>query len=271
LLPASNPDAHGYAGRAACDPTALAFRFLVAVDVEGFSRRPAAEQAKAQNDLEYAMSVAARWANLDRPSWYRQPRGDGELAVLPPDANGLTLVADFPRCLVSTLDEVNRSTARGSRLRVRLAIHHGAVFPGGPFGPVGTAPVVVARLVDAQVLRQALSRNDDVDIALMVSATVYDEVISSEFHNLNPGTFCRTTFNVKGARIVGYLAQHCLGTLDPSIPAEPSQKSAVTIPGPGLAVGPRGNRRRRRPPILAESDLAGPYIQHQALGDPSST
>src|SRR5690242_11855397 len=115
LLPASNPDARGHAGRAAWEPTALAFRFLVAVDVEGFSRRPAAEQAKAQNDLEYAMSVAARWANLDRPSWYRQPRGDGELAVLPPDANGLTLVADFPRCLVSTLNEVNRSTAPGSR------------------------------------------------------------------------------------------------------------------------------------------------------------
>jgi hypothetical protein len=266
VLPASNPDAHGHAGRAECDSAAQAFRFLVAVDVEGFSRRPAAQQAKAQNDLEYAMSMAARWANLDRPSWYRQPRGDGELAVLPPDANGLTLVADFPRCLVCALNEVNRSAVPGTRLRVRLAIHHGAIVPGGPFGPVGAAPVVVSRLVDAPVLRHVLRQNGGVDIALMVSATVYDEVISSEFHNLNPEMFCRTIFNVKGSKFVGYIAQRCLDT---GTPAESGQKAAVAIPGPGLAVGPRGNRRRRRPPpILADSDVTGPLIQQQALGDP---
>lgn len=266
MPPASNPDAHGYAGS-----TALAFRFLVAVDVEGFSRRPAAEQAKAQDDLEYAMSVAARWANLDRPSWYRQPRGDGELAVLPPDVDGLTLVADFPRCLANALSEVNRSADRGSRLRVRLAIHHGAVFPGGPFGPVGTAPVIVSRLVDAQVLRQALSQHDDVDVALMVSATVYEEVISSQFHNLNPEMFCRTIFNVKGSRIVGYLAQRCPGSLNPSTPAESDQKAAVAIPRPALAAVPRSNRRRRRPPILAENDLTTTVIQQNALANPKHT
>lgn len=266
---ASNPDAHGYARSATCDHTALAFRFLVAVDVEGFSRRPAAEQAKAQDNLEYAMSVAAKWANLDRPSWYRQPRGDGELAVLPQDVNGLTLVADFPRCLANALSEVNRSADRESRLRVRLAIHHGAIFPG-LFGPVGTAPVIVSRLVDAQLLRQTLSQHGDVDVALMVSATVYDEVISSQFHDLNPEMFCRATFNVKGSRIVGYLAQRCPGSPDPGTPAKSGQKTAVPISGPALAAGPRSNRRRQRPPILAESDLATPVIQQNALADPGN-
>jgi len=266
---ALNPDAQGYARSETCDHTALAFRFLVAVDVEGFSRRAAAEQVKAQDNLEYAMSVAAKWANLNRPSWYRQPRGDGELAVLPQDINGLTLVADFPRCLANTLREVNRSTDRGSRLRVRLAIHHGAIFPG-PFGPVGTAPIIVSRLVDAQVLRQTLSQHGEVDVALIVSATVYDEVISSQFHDLNPEMFCRTSFNVKGSRIVGYLAQHGPGPLDPGTPAGSVQKTAVPISGSALAAGPRGNRRRRRPPILAESDLATPVIQQNSLADPGN-
>ncbi|MGH3418367.1 MAG: hypothetical protein ACRDOD_02020 [Streptosporangiaceae bacterium] len=268
MLTASNPDALGYAGRAGCDPADLAFRFLVAVDVEGFSRRPAAEQAKAQDDLEHAMAVATTRAGLDRRGWYRQPRGDGELAVLSPDVNGLTLVADYPRCLAKALNELNASVNRGSRLRVRLAIHHGAIFPGGPFGPVGMAPVIVSRLVDAQVLRQALSQHGDADVALMVSATVYDEIISSEFHNLNPEMFCRTIFNVKGSRIVGYLAQRCPGSPDPGIAPEASQKASVAVPVPTLVAGNRSSRRRRRPPVLAESDLATPAIQPHALADP---
>lgn len=38
----------------------LAFRFLVAVDVAGFSQRHAAEQARAQDDLEMAITQAAK-------------------------------------------------------------------------------------------------------------------------------------------------------------------------------------------------------------------
>jgi class 3 adenylate cyclase len=150
----------------------VTFRFLTAVDVEGFSRRSAAEQAKIQDDLEHAMSEAATSADLDRRRWYRQPCGDGELAVLPPVINCLSLVADYPRRLALMLAEINRSAEPGSRLRVRMAIHHGTVSPGR-FGPVGRAPIVVARLVDAQVLRQQLRQRNDLDIALIVSAAVY--------------------------------------------------------------------------------------------------
>jgi len=114
----------------------LSLRFLVAIDIEGFSERSVAAQAKIQDDLEQAMSQAAASVGLDRKFWYHQPRGDGELAVLPADTNGLSLVADYPRSLASVLAETNRSADRGSRLRVRMAIHHGAVYPGR-FGHVG--------------------------------------------------------------------------------------------------------------------------------------
>ena len=70
------------------DLESLAFRFLVAVDVAGFSQRSVAEQARAQDDLEIAMTQAAASVGLERERWYRQPRGDGELAVLPQGVNG---------------------------------------------------------------------------------------------------------------------------------------------------------------------------------------
>lgn len=201
----------------ALDLGSLAFRFLVAIDVEGFSQRYAAEQARVQDDLENAMTQAAARAGLDRELWYRQPRGDGELAVLPQGVNGLSLVADYPRKLASAVAEANLPGNGGSRLRVRLAIHHGAVIPGR-FGPVGPALVVVSRLVDAETVRQQLRQRGDLDIALIVSATVYDEVIQSRLHDLNPGAFRRAIIRAKGVSYVGYLYQDIFVTPDSVIP-----------------------------------------------------
>src|SRR5580704_6883593 len=162
------------------------------------------QQARIQDDLERAMAEAAASAGLDRAFWYRQPRGDGELAVLPVDANGVSLVADYPRSFASALAELNRSTSRDSRLRVRMAIHHGTVYPGR-FGPVGKGPITVARLVDAAVLKQALRQRTDVDIALIVSDAVYSEIVQSRFHELDPKLFHRTNVRVKGNSYIGYL------------------------------------------------------------------
>ena len=85
-----------------------------------------------------------------------------------------------------------------------MAIHHGAVAPGR-FGPVGDAPILVSRLADAEILRQMLKQRNELDIALAVSATVYDEVIRSRFHDLSPEMFCRANIRAKGACYVGYV------------------------------------------------------------------
>jgi len=195
----------------------LAFRFLVAVDVAGFSQRYAAEQARLQDDLESAMTLAAASVGLDRQRWYRQPGGDGELAVLPEGVDGLALVADYPRELASRVADVNHANC-GSRLRIRLAIHHGAIAPGR-FGPVGTALVAISRLVDAEVVRQQLRQRSDLDTVLIVSSAVYDEVIQSRLCNLNPEAFRRVTIRAKGISQIGYLYREDLGAKDFVVPA----------------------------------------------------
>jgi hypothetical protein len=190
------------------DVKRLEFRFLVAIDVEGFSQRGAAEQAQAQDDLERAVARAALEAGLGRQRWYRQPSGDGELAVLPGGTDGLSLVSDYPRRLAGTVAAVNRDRASGPRLRVRMAIHHGAVAPGRfGYGPVGNAPTVISRLLDAEIVRQQLRQHSNLDIALVVSATVYDEVIQSRLHGLHPEAFHRTIVRAKGKSYIGYVYQ----------------------------------------------------------------
>jgi hypothetical protein len=201
----------------------LAFRFLVAIDVEGFSKLHAAQQATVQNHLERAMAQAAMKAGLDRGRWYRQPRGDGELAVLPAGVNGLSLVADYPRKLASAVAACNQAGRDGPRMRLRLAIHHGAVAPG-QFGPVGGAPVEISRLVDAETVRQHLRQRPEADIAPIVSATVYKEVIQSRLRGLNPEHFCRMAMRAKGVAYVGYLYQDSLASRDRVVSA-PRQES----------------------------------------------
>jgi hypothetical protein len=187
----------------------LAFRFLAAIDVEGFSQRHTAEQAQTQDNLEHAMRKAAADAGLDLKRWYRQPRGDGELDVLPEGADGLSLVADYPRMLATAVAAVNQAGKNRSRLRVRMAIHHGAVAPGR-FGPVGAAPIAISRLVDSEIVRQQLRQRGDLDIALIVSATVYDEVVQSRLRDLHPEAFRRAIIRAKGITYIGYLCQDIL-------------------------------------------------------------
>ena len=98
-----------------------------------------------------------------------------------------------------------------------MAIHHGAVAPGC-FGPVGAAPVVISRLVDGEVVRQQLRQRSDLDIALIVSATVYSEVIQSRMHDLNPDAFRRTIIRAKGIAYAGYLFQGTFISRDYVIP-----------------------------------------------------
>lgn len=201
----------------AVDFRGLTFRFLVAVDIEGFSQRYAAEQARTQNNLELAMTQAATSAGLERRRWYRQASGDGELAVMPQGVDGLSLVANYPRLLASAVANVNQAN-QGPRMRLRLAIHHGAMMPG-PLGPVGTALVAISRLVDAEVTRQQLRQRTDLDIALIVSATVYNEVVLSRLHNLDPDAFRRVIVRAKGITYLGYLCQTNLGMPGPDVSA----------------------------------------------------
>jgi len=178
----------------------LVYRLVVAVDVEGYSKLDALDQSLVQTRLGEVLDTAARNAGLDRGRWYRQVRGDGELAVLPADVDAAWVIAHFTEQLDRALRELRGS---GTPLRVRLAMHCGALT-AGRFGLVGHAPIVTCRLLDSRAARRALAAGDG-DLVLVISERLFDDVVRTRFHELDPSRFRATRFSVKGSGYAGYL------------------------------------------------------------------
>ncbi|MCW2947359.1 MAG: hypothetical protein JWR24_4076 [Actinoallomurus sp.] len=182
----------------------LMYRLVLAVDVEKYSARDAREQLRAQTDLRHILSLAAQNVGLDRSLWYEQVSGDGELVVLPEDVDVSVVVGDFTHQIEKILGEFNRQRTAGARLRLRVALHHGTLTPG-PFGPAGDAPIVVSRLLDAKAVRRVLADQQDRDVALIVSQTLYQDVVRTGFCSLHPDEFRSVRVNAKGVVYHGFV------------------------------------------------------------------
>jgi hypothetical protein len=198
----------------------LSYHFLTAVDVEGFSRLSAQEQVGVQADLALVLDTAAARAGLDRGSWYRQPSGDGELAVLPQDADTVRVVGDYPRELHRALAESNARPEAVARLRIRMTLHHGTLVPG-TFGPAGQAPILVTRLLNCDELRRELSRTAGLDLVYAVSASLYADVVRTRLAGVDPAEFRPMEFVAKGVPFTGYVHRGRTGSPPPRMLVEP--------------------------------------------------
>lgn len=181
----------------------LVYGLIFVVDIENFSRLDTFDQSIAQAHLSKVLDLAARRACLDRKKWHRQPRGDGELAVLPPDTDVAWAVADFTHQIIVELESSSRPG-----LRLRISMHHGTLM-AGDFGPVGEAPIIACRLLDARATRRALSAEISCDAVVVVSGQLYRDVVTTRFYGLQPERFRPMQVSTKGKTYAGYI---CVGS-----------------------------------------------------------
>lgn len=212
------------------DNNRLMYRLVLAVDVEKYSVRDVREQLRAQTELQRILRAAAKDAGLDQRDWYEQVSGDGELVVLPEDADIPAVVGDFTASLEAVLDEVNRGG--GTPLRIRVAMHHGTLTPG-PFGPAGDAPIVVSRLLDARPLRRLLADERDRDLALIVSQSLYQDVVRTGFCSLDPAEFQPVRVNAKGILYHGFVRRPEAVPAAPAAMRPAGERSVALIALPG--------------------------------------
>jgi hypothetical protein len=182
----------------------LVYRLVVAVDIESYSKLNTLEQYEVQGDLGDLLDKAATRAELDRETWYREIRGDGELSVLPADTDVAWVVARLTWELERELGERKAHGVRRPPLRLRVAMHYGTLAQGR-FGPVGQAPIVVSRLLDARIARSALAQSTQRDLVLIVSASLYHDIVETGFYGLDATRFSPVRVTVKGTTYCGYL------------------------------------------------------------------
>jgi hypothetical protein len=148
-------------------------RMLLGTDIEDYSSRNRADQARLQLALVEAVERAAMETGLALPQWERQPQGDGEFAVLPPGVRRESVVGPFVEALALAMNDAQTAQLR---MRVRLSIHEGPVRQGAN-GVPGDHAVAVGRLVGADPLREAMAACPEALLGVIVSQRVYEDCV----------------------------------------------------------------------------------------------
>lgn len=177
----------------------------VSVDIQGYGRWNAAQQQAAQRELLALLDASAGAAGMDRGRWVRQEQGDGELALVPESEPVVRLVDEFVDVLTAQLYRRNGELAPDARLRLRLAMDHGPVATDGANGWVGAAVVAVSRLVGARPLRDALTVAPEANLAVLLSARLFDDVVRPGYARVPPETFRQVPVAEKEYREAGWL------------------------------------------------------------------
>ncbi|MEU6644569.1 hypothetical protein ABZ863_18720 [Saccharomonospora sp. NPDC046836] len=170
-------------------------RLCVATDIERYSRFLNPEAARAQERFVALLRAARAHAGIDESAVVVEPAGDGQYAVLPSCLDETVVIPRLLEGFAIALREANDNVSDRHRLRIRIAIDRGIVTPGAN-GHIGTSTIVVHRLLDSPGLRQALAARVHHDHALIVSDTVYQDVVRHEYGSLAAAEFHETVVNL---------------------------------------------------------------------------
>ena len=167
--------------------------------MESYSRRNNVLQHRGQKAFRRIMDEATSEVGLDRVDWLIQQGGDGELAILPPATSERTIAAKLAPVVDRLLRDHNQDLAPEAKVRLRLAVHQGLVHLDGANGFPSDAVVHVCRLVDSPQLKQALRAFPGADVALIVSDSVYREVIE-HYRDVRPDQFAEVRAEIPDKR-----------------------------------------------------------------------
>jgi hypothetical protein len=172
-------------------------RLCLAADIERYSRFGNPEAMLAQERLLIVMRRAREHAGVDEAAVLTEGGGDSQFAILPEGLDETRVVPLLIEGLARALREVNRGLDDHHRLRIRMAMDRGLLMPSVN-GWVGSSTIAVHRLLDSPELRTALAADRNADHVVMVSRTLFHDVIRHGYHGLAPDAFTEMDVNIPG-------------------------------------------------------------------------
>ncbi|MDX8149518.1 hypothetical protein SK854_45865 [Lentzea sp. BCCO 10_0061] len=208
-------------------------------DMDGYSSHVVDDQRQAQAALVEMDQRAAQAAGLPRLSKSSVQRaGDGAMMRWPADTDLARLLTDYPAKLVTELNAVNKRLAAEHRIRVRIAIGYG-MSEEAAGGFAGPAPIAVARMLEAESVKQALKDNPDAAVVLVIDSYLHKEFVLQHVSGLNPNDFTPAQISVKNFHETAWIAVLGRDERTPTVmPANPEKTREAGDPrtsGPIIA------------------------------------
>ncbi|MFD3520903.1 hypothetical protein [Streptomyces sp. NPDC058653] len=197
-------------------------RTILLLDIERYSDRDDIEQSFLRRMLYDIADQTLDAAGIDSAQRLRADRGDSVMELI--DANApvsvllRTLLAEVPVQLRKT----NRMASSSAQIRLRAVLATGYVTIDAHDGWVGSDLNHACRLLDAQLLRDALRERPD-DFALCVSDSVHQGIVRHGHPGIRPEDFHHIAPGSKNGRLSAWLH-------GPAPASEPAQTgSARTV------------------------------------------
>jgi tetratricopeptide (TPR) repeat protein len=164
-------------------------RTILALDIEGYTRRDRrdSDRLHLRSTLYQQLERALHRAGISTGEYQCSDLGDGVLVLFAADVPKTRILPWLILRLAAGLDRYNRSAVRRLRLRLRVVLHAGEVASDA-HGYASKDLNLAFRMLDSNELRKCLAGGDS-SLVLLVSQSIYDDIVRQGFHGIDPGAF----------------------------------------------------------------------------------
>ncbi|GAA0918141.1 hypothetical protein [Streptomyces thermoalcalitolerans] len=179
-------------------------RTILLLDIERFSDRDDIEQAYLRRMLYDITDRVLEHAGIDKTLRLRADRGDSVMELIDANASVPGLLRALITEVPSQLRAVNRMASNSAQIRLRGVVATGYVAVDEHGGWVGSDLNHACRILDAQLLRDALRERAD-DFALCVSDPVYQGIVRHDHPGIPADDFHAVTVDSKNGPLRAWL------------------------------------------------------------------
>jgi hypothetical protein len=208
---------------------------MFAVDIAAFGDRDPDIQLYLRGALYRIVQDSCAAAGISWIACHHEDRGDGILVVAP--GTGETVLLDSLIAHLRTGIRTHNKAARpAANIRLRMAVNAGYVIRDA-HGVSGKAVIQLFRMINAPTLKTMFADRGG-DFVLIVSSTLYQEVICNSPGAMDPEGFLAIDVDVKETHDRGWIW----------LPPHPAQVVSAEAPAHDhIRLRPRTSRARGRP------------------------
>ncbi|MGW1463547.1 hypothetical protein ACWCPT_04215 [Streptomyces sp. NPDC002308] len=209
---------------------------ILLLDIERFSDRDDVEQVYLRRMLYDLTDRALLAAGIDETRRRRADRGDSVMELIDAGASVTALLRALLTELPAQLRSMNRQASRSAQMRLRGVVAAGYVAVDRHDGWVGSDLNHACRLLDAELLKEAL-RERPSDFALCVSDAVYQGIVRHSHTGVPSEEFHSVTLDSKNGPLAAWLhgpvPSAGIRPKTPTAGQGPSSATAEPSPPPG--------------------------------------